>query len=70
MYRSGYIEKYQTARNDFDFDDENRFENTPLVINTPAKMKKNVSESLSLYQLYTSWNGHSKVCSLAVILVV
>ena len=32
--------KYQTPRNDCDFGDEYRFENTPLVRNTLAKMKK------------------------------
>ena len=75
------MKKYQIPRNDFNFGDENRFENTSLVMKTLAKVKKKISKALSLSQVYTSWNvqpfyvngivnGHTEVCSIAVILVL
>ena len=36
----------KTPRNDFDFNDENWFENRPLVINTLAKITKRISKAL------------------------
>ena len=55
----------QTPRNGFDFDDEIWFENKsqPLLITDKVKhsgkVRKNISNTLWLSQLYTSWSIHS-----------